>query len=257
MQQPLLAEPGWAVVQGASRGIGAALTAALLERSEVSGVIATSRAPERSEELLRLAQQHGERLHTLPLDVEDERSIAAAAEQVQAHCGRDLRILLNVAGLLHEGQQQPEKRWEDLTAAHLARAFCVNATGPVLVARHLLPAFARRGRTLIASLSARVGSISDNRLGGWYAYRASKAAQNMLTRTLSIELSRRLPECVCVGLHPGTVETDLSAPFRRGSGSAQRFAPHQAAAHLLEVLAGLDTARSGRCFAWDGQEIAP
>ncbi len=255
--QPLFDTPGWAMVQGASRGIGAALVGALLARREIRGVIATCRRPQAAQALAPYRQVAGDRLHVLALDVTDPPSIAAAAEAAAPICDGELRLVLNSAGILHEGDLTPEKRLEDIDASNLARAFAVNASGPILVARHFVPLLASRGRTRFASISARVGSISDNRLGGWYAYRASKAAQNMLTRTLAIELSRRLPDCVCVGLHPGTVDTDLSAPFRSGVPAERRFSPERAAAQLLEVLAGLGGDDSGGCFAWDGARIAP
>lgn len=255
----LIATPGWALVQGASRGIGNALVEALLSRQHVLGVIATSRAPEQSLPLAALTERFGPRLITVPLDVEAPASIAQAAHEVSARLPENepLRLVINATGLLHDGGHQPEKRLENVDASALARAFAVNATGPILVAQHFMPLIPRSGRSVFASLSARVGSISDNRLGGWYAYRASKAAQNMLTKTLAIEWARRLPECICVGLHPGTVDTQLSAPFRSGVSANALFTPARAACALLDVLGGLGQQDSGSCFAWDGQRIAP
>ncbi len=257
MVDSLLAQPGWAMVQGASRGIGAALTRALLAREDILGVVATSRTPQESQLLQELALVHGPRLQRVPLDVESPASIERGAMEVAEHCDQQLRVVINAAGLLHDQAQQPEKRLENVEASALARAFAVNASGPILVARHVIKLFPRDGRSLFASISARVGSIGDNRLGGWYAYRASKAAQNMLTRTLAIELARRLPQCICVGLHPGTVATDLSAPFRSGVPADKLFTPEQSAAALLQVLAGLGPEDSGACFAWDGKRIVP
>ncbi|MEM9384726.1 MAG: SDR family NAD(P)-dependent oxidoreductase [Pseudomonadota bacterium] len=259
MPDKLIETPAWALVQGASRGIGAALVEALLARESILGVVATSRQPKRSAALARLAEQHDSRLLAVPLDLEAPDSIATAAQEVAQRLpkAQSLRLVINVAGLLHDATHQPEKRLENLSAAALARAFAVNATGPMLVAQHFMFLLPTSGRSLFASLSARVGSISDNRLGGWYAYRASKAAQNMLTKTLAIEWARRLPDCVCVGLHPGTVATDLSAPFRSGVPEQQLFSPERSAAALLEVLSSLGKQDSGHCFAWDGQRIAP
>lgn len=251
-------QPGRALVQGASRGIGAALVAALLRHEQVSAVVATSRAPERSPALQRLAAEYGTRLRLLSMDVEQEDSIRAAAGAMAG--GEDeppLRLVVNCAGLLHDGTLQPEKRLEDLRSDHLGRVFAVNAIGPMLVARHLHPLLARRGRSVFASISARVGSIGDNRIGGWYGYRASKAAQNMFTRTLAIELRRRLPDCICAGLHPGTVETALSEPFRGNVPAERLFSPAFAAGRLMAVMAGLEPEDSGGCFAWDGERIAP
>jgi NAD(P)-dependent dehydrogenase (short-subunit alcohol dehydrogenase family) len=137
------------------------------------------------------------------------------------------------------------------------RLFAVNAIGPALVAKHFVPLLPNEDRCVFAALSARVGSITDNRLGGWYGYRASKAALNMLIKTLAIELARTRPEAICVALHPGTVDTGLSKPFQKGVASDRLFSTDSTAAQLLEVIERLEPDQSGRCFAWDGAEIAP
>lgn len=241
-----------AFVQGASRGVGLALTRALLCRPDVGHVVATARSPERSEGLMALAGRYGERLTALTVDVTDEETIASAAEAI-APLG-PLRLVLNVAGLLHAPDgMSPEKRLESLDPVHLQRAFAVNAVGPALVVKHLLPRLQHGERAVIANLSARVGSIEDNRLGGWYGYRASKAAQNMLTRTAAIELARRAKGVICVALHPGTVDTELSRPFR--GGARRRHTPEEAAGHLLDVIDGLTPEDTGKFFAWDGAPI--
>jgi NAD(P)-dependent dehydrogenase (short-subunit alcohol dehydrogenase family) len=167
-------------------------------------------------------------------------------------------LVLVATGVLHEASGlTPEKSWRALDGAQLARYMQVNAIGPALLAKHFLPHFPRRGRAVFAALSARVGSISDNRLGGWYGYRASKAALNMLVRTLALELGRRAPEAVCVGLHPGTVDTGLSRPFQSAVAEGRLFSPEQSAGYLLQVIDKLTPADSGKLFAWDGAEIPP
>ena len=227
-----------AAVIGASGGIGAALVDAL----RASGC--------EVHPLMRSAQQTEQFI-----DIEDEVSIAAAAQRLSTAGPLDLVIV--ATGLLQGGGVTPEKRWNDLSAAGLAKSFAVNAAGPALVAKHFLPLLPRKGRAGFAALSARVGSISDNALGGWYSYRASKAALNMLVKTLAIELARQRPEAFCTALHPGTVDTGLSQPFQRGVAAEQLFTPDYAAQRLLEVLGGLGPGDSGRCFAWDGSAIAP
>ena len=245
-----------AVVQGASRGIGLALTEAFLGRSDVDRVVGTSRDPGTSPGLQRLLGAHGSRLVTIPLDVCDEKSIAAAAEHVAA-LGDRIHWLLNCAGILHdEGAGiRPEKRLEQLRPEALRRAFEVNAFGPLLVARHFLPLLRHEERSVLANLSARVGSIGDDRLGGWYAYRGSKAAQNLFTRNLAIELQRRAPHCICVALHPGTVDTDLSRPFQRSVPPGKLFPAPLAAAQLLAVIDSLAPEQTGSFLAWDGSPI--
>ena len=188
------------------------------------------------------------------LDIEDEASIAAAARRVGA--GGPVDLVIVATGLLSAAGIAPEKSSRELSADTLARYFAVNTIGPALVAKHFLPLLAR-GPATFAALSARVGSIGDNRLGGWYGYRASKAALNMMVRTLAIELARTRHEAVCVALHPGTVDTGLSQPFQRGVPPRQLFTPQRSAEAMLGVLAGLTPADSGGCFAWDGQRIVP
>ena len=188
------ATPGRNVfVQGASRGLGLAFVRALLEREGARRIFASARAPEHSPGLAALREQYAERLHLVRLDVRDEASIEAAARRVRETTLK-LHLLLNVAGVLHDGEAlRPEKKLDDVDPALLRRAFEVNAFGPLLVAKHFASFLRHEARAVLGNVSARVGSIGDNRLGGWYAYRASKAAQNMFTRTLSIELARRAP----------------------------------------------------------------
>lgn len=227
-----------AVVIGASGGIGAALAEALEARGA---------------EVVRCARHAGP--GQLFLDLEQEDSIAAAAASVAA--GGPVTSILVATGLLHDGRIQPEKTLRDLDAERLAAAFRVNAIGPALVAKHFAPLLPRRGASRLAILSARVGSISDNRIGGWYGYRASKAALNMLVRNLAIELGRIRPDLVCVGLHPGTVDTRLSQPFQRGVAPERLFTPERAARQLLGVLDGLGPDDSGWCWDWKGERVEP
>lgn len=247
-------DPHVALVQGASRGLGLAFVECLLAREHLH-VVATARNPAGSAGLAALRARHGSRLLCARLDVRDEPSIAAAAASVAAIHPR-LHLLVNCAGLLHDAGTRPEKRLEEADPERLRRLFDVNAIGPLLVARHFLPLLRHGERAVLANVSARVGSIGDNRLGGWYGYRASKAAQNMFTRTLAIELRRRAPRVVCVALHPGTVETDLSAPFRGGVPPERRFSPDRAAEQLLAVIDSLGPDDSGSFLDWARKPVA-
>lgn len=248
--------PRIAVIQGASRGIGMALVQHLLADDRYARVFATSRSATRADALRQLLFDHPERLTLLDMDVTDETSISRAAAAL-VETTSAIHLLINVAGVLHDDTlgMRPEKRLQDIDPAMVAHAFAVNATGPLLTIKHLSPLFRHRERSVIANVSARVGSIGDNGLGGWYAYRASKAAQNMFTRTASIELRRRGPGNVCVAIHPGTVETDLSAPFSSNVAPEKLFSPERAARQILQVLDGLTPDDTGSFFAWDGQPI--
>ena len=165
-------------------------------------------------------------------------------------------LIVNCTGLLHDGDgMQPEKRLAEVTPANLERSFAVNALGPLLVAKHFQGLLPREARAVFASLSARVGSIGDNRLGGWYSYRAARAAQNMITRNLSIELRRRARGIICVALHPGTVDTGLSRPFQANVPAQKLFSTERAARQLLAVIDGLGPDDNGGFFAWDARPI--
>jgi NAD(P)-dependent dehydrogenase (short-subunit alcohol dehydrogenase family) len=232
-----------AVIVGASGGIGGALCQALAEEG---GLVHA---------LSRRGLAPDPRAKPGWIDIEDEASIAAAAVALASDGPLDL--VLVASGLLHSDRIAPEKSYRQLEAGSFERYFAVNAAGPALVAKHFLPLLRKDGTAVFAALSARVGSIGDNRLGGWYGYRASKAALNMIVKSLAIELARTHPHAACVALHPGTVATALSAPFRRGAPTQRLFSADRAARHLLDVVARLDASQSGRIFAWDGSEITP
>ncbi|MES3093052.1 SDR family NAD(P)-dependent oxidoreductase [Sphingomonas aerolata] len=225
-----------AVVIGASGGIGKALEEALRDEGTFDAVHGFSRSAD--------GDRH--------LDLEDEASIAAAATKVGSPT-----LVIVATGLLHAGDKGPEKAMRDLDPVWMARNFAINAIGPALVAKHFLPTMPKAGRIVFAVLSARVGSIGDNKLGGWYGYRASKAALNQFVRTIAIEDKRRNSSGIVVGLHPGTVDTGLSQPFQGNVTPGTLFKPDRAAVQLLDVIDGLRAPDSGKLFAWDGVEITP
>lgn len=243
-----------AIVQGASRGLGLALARALLEDASRTHVFATARRPDESEGLVAL-KESDPRLRTVALDVTREEGIANAADHVREQV-EEIDLLINVAGILHEPEGRgPEKRLEAIDPDWLRKTFEINAFGPLLVIKHFHPLLRHAQRAVLANVSARVGSISDNRLGGWYGYRSSKAAQNMFTRTAAIELGRRAPNLIVVAIHPGTVDTDLSRPFQRSVAKGGLFSDTQAAGQILDVLGGLSSEDSGSFLAWDGSTI--
>lgn len=186
-------------------------------------------------------------------DLLDDDAMDRAAQAV-ADAGRPTRVIV-ATGVLHGPGLSPEKTMRALSAEALTDVLRVNAVGPALVARRLLPLLPRDRPSAFAAISARVGSISDNQLGGWYGYRASKAALNMLIRTLAVEHRRSHPLGLCVALHPGTVDTQLSAPFQRGVAPERLFTPEASASALMRVLDGLGPEANGGFYAWDGAEI--
>jgi NAD(P)-dependent dehydrogenase (short-subunit alcohol dehydrogenase family) len=231
-------------VIGASGAIGAALAQSYRQTDPAAHILAYSRMP-----LSDLPTE----TQWAPLDLLNENSIAAAAAHAAAEGPLD-RVLV-CTGLLHASGQRPEKSLGELDAAWLQHNFAVNSIGPALVMKYFLPQMRRDQHTVCAVLSARVGSISDNRLGGWFSYRASKAALNMLIATAAIELRRTHPKALLIGLHPGTVDSPLSAPFQRNLRSGQLQSPEKAAAHLLHVVESADPALSGHCLSWDGSVV--
>jgi NAD(P)-dependent dehydrogenase (short-subunit alcohol dehydrogenase family) len=231
------------VITGASGGIGAALVDRLAGRRNVDVVIAThhrSKPP---------AIEHPN-ISWHQLDLTDEAAIRDWAAQVGG-----IDWLINTAGMLHTAAQGPEKTIRHIDPAFFMQSMSINALPSLLLAKHLQAGF-RHGRPAVfATVSAKVGSIEDNRLGGWYSYRASKAALNMCLKTLAIEWRRSLPNVVVAALHPGTTDTALSRPFQRNVPPAQLFTPEQTVTHLLKVLDNLEPAQSGQFLAFDGEQL--
>jgi NAD(P)-dependent dehydrogenase (short-subunit alcohol dehydrogenase family) len=227
-----------AAVVGAGGGLGAALLAALRSSGEFGTVFALGRTAD------------------IALDYAAPDSIAAAAAAVKHGCeehGCALELLIVATGFLHGSVGQPERGLANLDADYLAHVFAINTIGPALVMKHFLPLLPKSGRAVAGFVSARVGSIGDNALGGWYGYRASKAALNQLVKTAAIELTRRNSASVCVALHPGTVDTELSRPFAK-TGLNVRPA-HEAAAYLLRVLGSMTPADTGNLIDYQGHKL--
>lgn len=245
-----------AFIQGASRGIGLEMVRQLLASEPRARVFASCRDPRSAHDLQNLRATQPNRLHVLQLDVSREASIETAAQEVRRETS-ELELIVNVSGVLHGNGFGPEKKLAQVTPEALLWAFEVNAFGPLLLAKHFHGFLRHDRRSVLASLSARVGSISDNRLGGWYAYRGSKAAQNMFTKTVSIELGRIAPKAIVVGLHPGTVQTDLSAPFLRNVPQNSLLSAEESARRLLRVIDALQPADTGKIFDHRGEEILP
>ena len=220
------------LVIGASGGIGAAITAELQARYGDEQVLTWSR---RSDPSLNILNEHSIR------------------DFVRAADLSEIELVIDATGFLHGYGVTPEKGWRDLDGVQLTQSFAANAIGPALLMKHLLPKLPRKSRGVFATLSARVGSIEDNRLGGWHAYRASKAALNQLVRCNAIELARKAPQAICVSIHPGTVDTKLSEPFAKSGLDVQT--PELAAKRILDTLDGLTADQSGGFFDYAGEAI--
>jgi len=248
------------LVVGANRGIGLGFVQHWLADARFRRIYATHRSA-LSPELTALVTQYPDRLRTVAMDITEEAQIIQAVAEIQ-HQGDRLHWVLYCVGVLHDATLQPEKGLQQIEADRLLRYFQVNSIGAVLLAKHLVPLLkpgnptATGGdRRIFASISAKVGSIGDNELGGWYGYRASKAALNMLMRTVAIEYSRKSPKTIVVMLHPGTTDTQLSQPFQRNVPPDKLFSVDRTVTQLMQVLDGLQPEDSGQFFSWDGSRL--
>ena len=239
------------LIAGAGQGIGLGFVQALLQRSQVQRVFALYRSPETATALLQLDDR---RLVPLQADLTQEATIADALDRLKTQTDR-LHWVINCVGVLHQGELQPEKSLRHIEADRLLQYFQTNSISAVLLAKHLTPLLRHPDPSLFATISAKVGSIGDNRLGGWYGYRASKAALNMLMKTVAIEYSRVSPRTIVTVLHPGTTDTRLSQPFQRGVPPEKLFSVERTVSQLLAVMEGLTIADSGEFFSWDGSRL--
>ncbi len=229
---------------GASGGIGQAFAARLSAQADIEMLYLLGRTPPAG------ALKNSPFIH---VDITDEAQIADAAAQIKVDGPLDMVLILT--GLLHSKNIAPEKSARQMSLPAFEQSFAVNCFGPGLIGKHFLPLMHRDRKTVFAALSARVGSISDNRLGGWYAYRASKAALNMVLKTLSIEYGRRFKSLIILGLHPGTVDTPLSEPFQSNVPDGKLFTPDDCVEKLLKVIDQAAPEDSGSLIAWDGQKV--
>ncbi|MBD8201715.1 SDR family NAD(P)-dependent oxidoreductase [Pseudomonas viridiflava] len=241
------------LICGASRGIGLALCAALLARDDVAQVWAVAREASTSTGLAKLAEQYGQRLQRVDCDARNEQALEALVSDTLEGC-EHLHLVISALGILHQDGARPEKGLAQLTLASMQASFATNTFAPILLLKHLLPLLRKQPSTF-AALSARVGSIGDNRLGGWYSYRASKAALNQLLHTASIELKRLNQASTVLAIHPGTTDTELSQPFQANVPEGQLFKPAFSAERIIEVVGAHGASDSGTFWDWDDKPI--
>lgn len=240
---------------GSNGAIGQAFIALLTEHHPEASIHAFSRQPAPYED----QQKNNIYYHCIKsLDSEDDETILVSLlDEISKHQKNFFDLVIVATGKLHDAHVQPEKSLSQVTAKNLKHILNSNTVFPALIAKHFIPRLSKKNSAIFAVLSARVGSISDNYLGGWYAYRASKAALNMLIKTASIEARRLNKQAIIIGLHPGTVDSKLSAPFQANMPDQKLFSPRYAAEQLWLVLNNITTESSGKCFAWDGKEVLP
>ena len=238
-----------ALIVGASQGIGLEFVQQFLNSQRVDRIFATYRTTDC--ELFKL--EHPQ-LTRLPLDLTDEAQIEQAIAKIRSETS-ELHYVINCVGLLHDETTQPEKSLRHLNAEQLLKYFEINSVGAAMLAKHVQPLLKHRDRAIFATISAKVGSIGDNQIGGWYGYRASKAALNMFMRTTAIEFRRTCPGTIVVTLHPGTTDTRLSKPFQRNVPPEKLFSVDRTVQQLLTVIDQLESSNSGEFFSWDGTKL--
>lgn len=242
------------LILGASQGIGFGFVARFLQLESISKIYATYRCQESASNLIDLSGQYPEQLCVLKMDVTKEFEIAQCVASIQAQTDK-LHLVINCIGILHQGLLQPEKSLKQINQENLLHYFQVNSIGSLLLAKYILPLLRHSQPSILATLSAKLGSIGDNRVGGWYGYRASKAALNMFMRTVAIEYGRKSPLTIVVILHPGTTKTRLSQPFQKNVPSQKLFSVEQTINQLLAVMEKLEPDDSGEFFSWDGSRL--
>lgn len=242
------------MIIGASQGIGLGFIKKLIQDEKISKIYATYRNYNTAEDLLSLAEKYPDKLTCLIMDITDESQIITSVEHISTEVNK-LHLVINCVGILHDDNIQPEKSLKHINSENLLRYFQINSIGAVLLAKHLLPLFRHKEPSIFATISAKVGSIGDNQLGGWYGYRASKAALNMLMKNVAIEYKRTCPQTLVVTLHPGTTDTRLSRPFQRNVPPEKLFSVERTVSQLLTVIEQLQEGDSGEFFSWDGSKL--
>ncbi len=235
-----------AVIIGSSGGIGEAITNKLSDLKCYKKIYTFNRSK------IESSIQYTENFF---LDFNDEASIIEASNLFVTRKEK-IDLLFICTGILHEpGKIKPEKSWKEINLNSFKDVLMINAIGPALIAKHFIPHFTKDTKSIFAAISAKIGSIEDNRLGGWYSYRSSKAALNMVIKNLSIEASYKRPNIIFTSLHPGTVNTSLSKPFQTFINDKDIFTPKRSADYLINVLEKLTSEDSGKFFSWDGSEL--
>ncbi|RUO64653.1 SDR family NAD(P)-dependent oxidoreductase [Idiomarina ramblicola] len=235
------------VVLGAGGGLGQALTLELHSQFPDEEIIALSRQPQ-------TGLFDSGKITYCQIDDYSEDSLSAWVSDFKSG-GKQLTGVISTIGMLHDEQTFPEKKLSDITADNLTKLFSVNAIKPLLALKAFVPILDRKKTWFWVQLSAKVGSIEDNYLGGWYAYRSSKAALNMLLKTASVELRRTHKELCVAAIHPGTTDTELSKPFQQRIAANKLYSPELSAERIVEVVKHLKPEQSGGLWHWDGSAL--
>ena len=232
-------------VVGATGAIGKAFVDYYSKDESVENVFAFSR---------KKINFENRKIKSFDLDIENQTSIEDAAQNIKDYA---VDTIIVATGILHSENFGPEKSIREINYSTMAKVMAVNSIGPALIGRYFIPLLRKDTKSVLAFLSARVGSISDNKLGGWYSYRASKTALNQIIKNFSIELKRTNPKAVVLALQPGTVDSNLSKPFKKNVAKGKLFSPQQSRELLSDVIEKATIKDSGNLIAYDGEIISP
>ncbi|XP_046441559.1 C-factor-like [Daphnia pulex] len=254
-----------ALIQGASKGLGLQFSKVLTARADVAKVIATSRGAENEAVLLDIQKQFPKKLVLINVDITKEDNIKRIVPIITEKSGGKLDLVLNCSAILHPSGKG-ETSLRDVSFEGLRSTFETNTIGPLLTAKYFSPLLlkssglfgnqsGKKHSGILVNMTAKVSSISDNQIGGWYSYRLSKTALNMATKNLSIELGRGKSKVICVAMHPGTVDTDLSRPYHKGVPADKLFSAEKSVNFLMTIIDKLSVEDTGKCIGWDGNII--
>ncbi len=232
------------VVIGASGGLGEAFVERFLQTDEYE-IIATYNKTEPKKSLLE-----NNRINWKKVDITEEDQVAEFCSSLA-----DIKIFINAVGMLHDLEHGPEKSTRQIDKDYMLKSISINTLPTMLFAKYLTKSFRHKENAIFATISARVGSIEENYLGGWYSYRASKAALNQIIKTLSIEWGRNLKNVCVAALHPGTTDTPLSAPFHRNVPESQIFTPEKSVAYMTDLMNKLEPDHTGKFWSFDGENL--
>lgn len=241
------------IVFGAGHGIGHAMVQILLEKYKAETIYAVYRIDSKAKELKDLAKKYSSRLKLIQIDSTSDQDVHELAQSFTQK-GLSFDLIINAIGILHDEQISPEKSLKSFHSDSFLKIIRVNTLPTILIAKYFEPLIDRCAPNAFIILSAKVGSIEDNKMGGWYSYRASKACLNMLIKNISIEFSRKKNNCLVLAIHPGTTKTQLSEPFIEKTNYILHSAT-ETATNIFNVVSNTELSHTGKFYSWDGQEL--